>query len=315
MRHFFLINQISKLNIKKDSSLFMALSFQNEGEEVYLVLENDFAITNNLLAEVTAYTFSGIFKEDSFYLSAFVLEKKVILTMKSGDIWHMRLDPPFDETYLAYLWQLQILEQQGARVLNSPRSILQNNEKIFPCFNDTNAIATWVGRDFTVAQPFLEKLLEEGYSSVVCKPLNLFAGQGVVKFSLNNKENLKAFCDEQTSPFMIQAFMKEVIEGEKRVLFWDKTFLGAIEKIPPQGDFVSNIAHGASFRICDLLDEELLSCQKMAELLSARGASFIAFDLLAGHINEANLTCPGLLVEVSEAHQQNLARLILEQII
>ena len=37
------------------------------------------------------------------------------------------------------------------------------------------------------------------------------------------------------------------------------------------------------------------------------GIYFVAFDIIGDNISEVNITCPGLMVEVSEACKKNLA--------
>ena len=56
-------------------------------------------------------------------------------------------------------------------------------------------------------------------------------------------------------------------------------------------------------------------CQEVSSRLLKDGVRFIAFDLLGDCITEINVTCPGLLVEVSYAHNKNFADIITDYII
>ena len=81
----------------------------------------------------------------------------------------------------------------------------------------------------------------------------------------------------------------------------------AIIKIPKNGEFLANIAQGASYKAIKLTDAQKNNCDYFAQKLMKSGVDWIAFDLLGDFVSEVNITCPGLLVEVSSAHQKNLA--------
>jgi glutathione synthase len=66
--------------------------------------------------------------------------------------------------------------------------------------------------------------------------------------------------------------------------------------------------------LIDLSSTQKKECQKICENLGPTGIDFIAFDILGEAVQEVNLTCPGLLVEVSEAKGENLALAIIELI-
>ena len=53
---------------------------------------------------------------------------------------------------------------------------------------------------------------------------------------------------------------------------------------------------------------------KLSKKLSEDGIRFVAFDVLDNVISEANITCPGLVVEVSNAFGKNLATEIVKRI-
>jgi glutathione synthase len=56
------------------------------------------------------------------------------------------------------------------------------------------------------------------------------------------------------------------------------------------------------------------ACTEITAYLKRVGVRFVAFDILGESVSEVNMTCPGLLVEVSSAHKKNLALEILKTI-
>jgi len=86
--------------------------------------------------------------------------------------------------------------------------------------------------------------------------------------------------------------------------------MGTILKVPPKGEFLANIAQGASYAKYELNSSLKKICEEMTASLKKEGIYFVAFDIIGDCISEVNITCPGLMVEVSEACGENLAQKI-----
>ena len=308
MMHIILLDSLDKLAIKKDSSLLLAMTLQLQGYNVRLLFEEDFYYQNRGDIYFKLYNFSGRFQKGSFYIESFDLDGFERYCLRDQDIIHMRLEPPFDGRYLRILWMLQALK---VRVINSPRGLLLNNEKL-TAYRDDSALPSYVGGVGEALVTFIEKLKSK-YKDVVIKPLDMFQGRGVEKVALNDDSALslafKSLCTQ--GPFIVQPFDERVLQGETRAIFYNGNELGSILKIPAEGNFLSNVAAGASCSACDLSVTQLKSCQHIAQSLLADGIEWIAFDLIGDNISEVNVTCPGLLVECSNLCGKNLAEQII----
>lgn len=316
MAHIFFIDPLEKLNIKKDSTLMMALSFLERGETCYLLYEKDFSIKNIGDDHLTVYEFSGRFKEDSFYLETILQGEEKSLKLSKTDVLHMRIDPPYDSRYQRYLWMLDFLrERVGLEVLNHPLKIMKHNEKLVAIKRREFSHPSFVGSSEREFLDFVDELKGMGYSDVILKPLDLYSGIGVEKAAidaeLSSKFNLKV--DEFHGAIVCQPFIEDVYNGEYRSIYFDGDEIGTILKVPNKGEFLANIAQGAAFEAKPLEGELKKLCDKVAKELMEDGVRFIAFDLLGGKINEVNITCPGLLVEVSHAYNKNLASIIADK--
>jgi glutathione synthase len=117
---------------------------------------------------------------------------------------------------------------------------------------------------------------------------------------------------ELGGPVIVQPYIKAVEKGEVRSVFFKGRELGSIMKTPKDGEFLSNIAQGATFGPHTLSETSRRRCEEVVRELAAHGVDWIAFDILADSITEVNITCPGLLVEVSYAHKRNLADELIE---
>ena len=318
MKNIIFIDPLEKLVIKKDSSLLLAHELKEQGEEVYILKKDDFFIDNQAeIFELQVYKFNSSTSAD-YYLSDFTLKNKVDLVIDDKTLIHMRLEPPFDVKYMRTLWMLDYLEKRGVNVINSPRGILNNNEKLV-CMSDKFSLSSYVGSSVDGFLKFLYKLKEDGVEDIILKPIDLFQGIGVEKLSFSSgdlflvekfEEMVKTF----SGAIICQPFMKEIYQGEIRSIFFDGIEVGSIIKVPQKGSHLANIAQGATFCPVELSKEVLGNCKKVCRSLRKEGIRFVAFDILAERISEANVTCPGLLVEVSKAHERNLAREIVRLI-
>lgn len=313
MRHIFYIDPLEKLNLRKDSTLMLALTAQAQGLECFLVFEKDLNWSNSVLV-VKATRFEGSF--DGFYLKDFRATATALLTPQSGDILHMRLDPPFDGRYLRYLWLLDQWERRGVRVINRARGIMQFNEKLL-AYQQPGSVPSWVGEDVEGFIAFKQGLAAQGVREIVMKPLDLYSGIGVEKWELTDSSldaRFQTKARELGGPIVVQSFMPEVYRGEIRAIYYAGAHIGSILKKPKSGEFISNIAQGAAFEKIELSASVQAKCVHICQELSQSGVDWVAFDILGETPTEVNITCPGLLVEVSHAHQKNLALEILKRI-
>ena len=317
MIHVFYIDPLAKLNIKKDSSLMMALSLKNRDKEAYLLFEEDFYVSNTLETKLKVYKFKGNFKEDGYYIDSFELCESLDLQIGQSVTIHMRIDPPYDQRYQRYLWMLDYLSKQtSAQVLNHPLGIMKYNEKL-SAFGLKNNVESFVGASLGAFKKFVDSQSAKSVTDFILKPLDLYSGIGVKKVNIN--DNLeKEFLDkveEFGGAIIAQPFLKEVLNGEYRSIYFDGQLLGSIIKKPKEGEYLTNIAQGAMFEKVELPAHLKKECDQVSKELLKDGVRFIAFDLLGNCITEINVTCPGLLVEVSYAHNKNFSDLIADHII
>ena len=311
MRHLLLIDPLEKLNIKKDSTLMLALAMQKRGVEVYVLFESDFAITNEPIQKLRVHTFKGTLKDDQIYLASFETTGEKVIELNSQDILHMRLDPPFDSRYLRILWMLDHLVSQGIKVMNDPRGIMIFNEKLY-AYRSKGATESYVGASLKLAQQFVQNLKTKP-SALILKPMDLYSGIGVEKFSLNEWERrFEEKVIELQGPVIVQPFIEAVTKGEIRSVFFKGVEIGTILKTPKDGEFLSNIAQGATFHSEPLTQKTKDAIAPILKELMDHGVDWVAFDILGDAIQEVNITCPGLLVEVSFAYKKNLADTVID---
>lgn len=300
-KHLFITGEIAKLNIKKDSSLLLAHKLKEAGAEVYLLEENSFYLTPHLeKIKMKAHKFISRLKEDSFYMESFSLGEEADLELNSSWLIHMRSDPPVDQRYTRILWMLKNLKKKGVKITNDPLGILSHNEKLIPFDFNIPHVPSYYGGAGEALKSFLKTLTED---AIIVKPIDSFSGIGVEKIEKESLslDEINERIAKRKEAVIVQPFIKEVTKGEHRALYLGGNFIGAMIKIPPEKSFLANIAQGARFEKAVLSSEVKSYCQKISDELLKDGIDFIAFDILGNKVTEVNITCPGLVNEVSMA--------------
>ncbi len=313
MRHLLLIDPLERLYLKKDSSLMLALALQKRGIETYIFFEKDFAIHNQGTQKLTVHSFTGTLKDDQIYLASFETTGTKVIELEKNDLIHMRLDPPFDSRYLRILWMLDHLVSQGIRVMNDPKGIMLFNEKLY-AYRNEGAVESYVGSNLKLARQFVHSLKQKP-SALILKPMDLYSGIGVEKLPTDDWENrFEEKIIELQGPVIVQPYIEAVTKGEIRSLYFKQQEIGTILKTPKDGEFLSNIAQGATFHAEPLSAVARAHCEAIVKELADYGVDWVAFDILSDSISEVNITCPGLLVEVSFALKKNLADTVIDLI-
>jgi len=203
---------------------------------------------------------------------------------------------------------LNFLVEKGINVSNNPIGIMKHNEKL-EAYKIDNGFESYVGASLSGAKKFVSKLTERGVEFLILKPLDLFQGIGVEKIHVDQLEDrFVKKAKEYQGPVVIQPFEAKVSDGEIRSIFYKSKELGTILKVPKPGEFLANIAQGASFHQVQLSEKLVKDCESVCQKLMEDGVDLVAFDILGDKISEVNVTCPGLLVEVSYAVGENLAK-------
>ena len=297
-RQLFLIDPIGRLRPEKDSSVALMQAGQRAGEEIWAAQPSDLAAGEGgpqvLAAPITAEPWYSAGEACWQPLSHF------------QRVW-MRKDPPVDEAYLYATHLLELAERQGVQVLNHPASLRAWNEKLGALQFPELMAPTLVASDVELLRQFAAS-----HGEVVLKPLGGRAGQGVIRSS-GEAPGLGALLElvtqQQQLPVMIQAFLPQVSEGDKRILLVNGEPLGAVNRKPKPGEFRSNLAVGGQPEATDLSSRERQICEVLRPALIEAGLFFVGIDVIAGHLSEINVTSPTGIREVEQLGKIPLADL------
>ncbi|MGZ8369386.1 MAG: glutathione synthase [Rhodoplanes sp.] len=211
------------------------------------------------------------------------------------DVVLMRQDPPFD---IGYITATYLLERIAAEtlVVNDPRSVRDAPEKLFVLDFAEFMPPTMITRSLDELKAFHAR-----HGEIVVKPLHGNAGAAVFRIGRDGA-NLAALADLFSTvwrePYIAQAFLPAVAEGDKRIVLVDGEVAGAINRKPSAGEIRSNLAAGGSAHATQLTDREREICAALGPELKARGLLFVGIDVIGGHLTEINVTSPTGIVAI-----------------
>jgi glutathione synthase len=301
------MDPLESIDIRGDSTFALMMEAQHRGHRLFEygaeALTYEEGALRALARPVTLKRVEG---------DHFTTSDAVNLDLAAGvDVILMRQDPPFD---MGYITAAHLLERLAGKtlVVNDPANVRSAPEKL------------WV-LDFARFMPptLITRSMEElsrfhaTHGEIVLKPLHGNAGAAVFRIGRDGS-NLRAlaelFLEIWKEPFIAQAFLPAVSDGDKRIILVDGEAIGAINRVPGKGEIRSNLAAGGTAHRTDLSEREREICNALGPELRARGLLFVGIDVIGGMLTEINVTSPTGLVALDRFEGINSAGLIWDAI-
>jgi glutathione synthase len=302
------MDPLEKIGIAGDSTFALMLKAQERGHKLYHYLVDALTYQDGRLYagahEVSVQAVQG----DHFSLGPFA-----ILDLGSDvDVVLMRQDPPFD---LGYITATHLLEriQNETLVVNDPAAVRNAPEKVWVLDFAQYMPPTVLTRSLGVAREFLQK-----HGDAVLKPLYGNAGKAVFKIGrdgANLAPLMELFNATYREPHVLQAFVPEVAQGDKRIVLIDGEVSGAINRRPGKGEIRSNLAAGGTAEASELTETEREICAALGPELKRRGLLFVGIDVIGGRwLTEINVTSPTGIVAIDKFNGTDTPALIWDAI-
>lgn len=214
------------------------------------------------------------------------------------DVILMRKDPPFDNEYVYSTYLLELAEAQDGRVFNSPRAIRDWNEKLSVARFPEYAPAFLVTRSTARIRDFLAE-----YGDIVIKPLDSMGGSGV--FRLHQTDHNISVILETATHFerrtvMVQRYLPEIVQGDKRVLvIGGEPLPYALARIPKTGETRGNLVAGGQGIAQPLTVRDREIAMAIAPHLVQAGLFLVGLDIIGDCLTEINVTSPTCMVEIA----------------
>ena len=303
------MDPIEDINIAGDSSFALMLAAQERGYEVY-----EYHV-ESLTLDADDRLFAQGFPVKVQQVEGDHFEKGEAVRLDLGkdiDAILMRQDPPFHMGYITATHLLERIKDETL-VVNDPANVRNAPEKVMVLDYRRFMPPTLVTRSVDEVRRFMAE-----HGAVVVKPIHGNGGKAIFRVPADG-DNLTALFEvfNQTwpEPHMIQPFLPEVAEGDKRIVLIDGEVAGAINRIPGEGEFRSNLAMGGSAEATQLTEREVEICEAMGPELKRLGLTFVGIDVIGGkYLTEINVTSPTGIVAIDKFNGTDTAGMIWDAI-
>jgi glutathione synthase len=175
-------------------------------------------------------------------------------------------------------------------VVNDPASVRNAPEKLFVLDYPGLMPATLITREKSEIEAFRRE-----HGTIVMKPLYGHGGASVFKVEpkdANFGSLFDLFATLFREPWVVQAFLPNVIHGDKRIILVDGVALGAVNRVPAADDIRSNMVRGGAAGATSLTPREQEICATIGPELKRRGLLLVGIDVIDGYLTEINVTSP-----------------------
>ncbi|MBI3678591.1 MAG: glutathione synthase [Proteobacteria bacterium] len=300
------MDPIEKIDIGGDSTFALALEAKARGHKLLYYGPRDLTFRDGAVTAVARSLDVRAVKGDHFTLGA-----PAVTDLSTVDVVLMRQDPPFD---MAYITATHILERLQPRtlVVNDPFHVRNAPEKLFVTLFKDLMPPTLITSDREEIRKF-----RADHKDIILKPLYGNGGAGVFRVKPDD-ENMGALLEMFTQfyrePVIVQRYVPEVRQGDKRIILVDGEFAGAINRVPAQGEARSNMHVGGRPEATTLSEREKQICKALAPELKSRGLIFTGIDVIGDYLTEVNVTSPTGILEVKRFGGADIAKLIWDAI-
>ncbi|CUJ01968.1 glutathione synthase [Cognatishimia activa] len=302
----FQMDPIDAVDINADSSFRIAEEAQARGHQLFYYSPDQLAYEEGV---ITARGHSMVVRrEQGNHVDLGPLEK---VDLSDFDVIWLRQDPPFDMHYITSTHLLDRLKDD-VLVVNDPFWVRNYPEKLLVLDFPELTPPTTIARDLETIKDFKAK-----HKDVILKPLYGNGGAGVFRLDANDR-NLSSlhelFTGFSREPLIVQKFLPDVSNGDKRVILVDGEPVGAINRVPAAGETRSNMHVGGRPEKIGLTERDLEICAAIGPLLKEKGQVFVGIDVIGDYLTEINVTSPTGIQELERFDGVNIAEKIWEAI-
>ena len=278
------MDPIERVNIETDTTFFLMLEAQARGHALWHFAPERLALDDGrVMARGHALNIRAV-KGDHHTLGG--METR---DLSEFDVVLMRQDPPFDMAYITATYFLELIHP-GTLVVNDPTEVRNAPEKLLVTRFPGLQPPTLITSDVEAIRAFRDR-----HGDMVLKPLYGGAGSGVVRLRPDDP-NLDALLELHAligrDAVIAQKFIPAVSKGDKRILLVDGEPVGAINRVPAEGQVRSNMARGGRAEAVELTARDLEICAAIAPELKRRGLLFVGIDVIGDYLTEINVTSP-----------------------
>ncbi len=295
------MDPIDSIKPWKDSTLAMMLEAGRRGHEIYYIQIKGVYMDAGI--SYACYQKVSLMDNNQHWYEVIDSGR---CRLDSLNVILMRKDPPFDLEYIYCTYLLEQAEDAGVLVVNKPASLRDCNEKLFTRYFPQCCVETRVSRESSLLLEFIEQ-----HRDCIVKPLDGMGGQSIFRIKSGDSNTnviLETVTRLGTSQTMVQRYIPEIKDGDKRILLIDGQPVDyALARLPAEGENRGNIAAGASTRGQALTERDRWLSEQVGEELRNRGLIFVGIDVIGDYITEINVTSPTCIRELDKEFGINIS--------
>ena len=279
----FQMDHIDTLSISGDTTFALCLEAQKRGHKIFHYTPDKLTYKNGKTLSLVE-PLQVMDDEDNH----FTLGKPFETDFLDLDFVLMRQEPPFNMNYITYTHLLEHLPK-NTRIINNPISVRNAPEKLLVTFFVDLMPETLISLDVDAILNF-----QKIHKDIVLKPLYGKGGEGIIRLQ-NSKDifiKIERFIKDQEEPIMVQPFLPEVEDGDKRIILLNGEPVGCLNRIPAKGEFRSNLGVGGIPKLSELTQSDMKICKTIKPVLQEMNLVFVGIDVIGKYLTEINVTCP-----------------------
>jgi glutathione synthase len=267
------MDPLESINIKTDSTYILALEAQKRGYRLFHYLPENLIYENGRVSAL-----GNVFKLFPNKKTFFKKSKTQKIFLDDYDVVLVRQDPPFNMSYITATYLLEMVSEKTL-ILNDPKSIRDNPEKL-SMFN-----------------------FKKKYKKTIIKPLYGNGGEGISKLEGTNdllKRKILKLISRYKQPIVIQKYLKEIKEGDRRIILIDGEYVGSVARIPKKGSVTANFHTGGTAKKVGLVRRDKKICSILKPFLKKKKLFFTGVDVIGNYLTEINVTSPTGIQEINK---------------
>lgn len=300
------MDPIEGINVKKDSTLAMLLAAQKRQWDIHYMEMNDIYVEDG--SAVARNRRLRVADDDCDW---YQFQGEEVTSLADFDVILMRKDPPFDMEFIYATYILELAAIQGALVINNPASLRDANEKMFITHFPQCIAPTLVTRESGQIRDFIAE-----HGEIILKPLDGMGGSSIFRIKHgdpNTNVAIETLSALGTRFIMIQKYISEISEGDKRILLINGEPIDyALARVPLAGETRGNLAAGGTGSGIELSERDRWICEQVAPVLIEKGLMFVGLDVIGDFLTEINVTSPTCIRELDSIYNIDIASKLMD---
>ncbi|WP_343152686.1 glutathione synthase [Buchnera aphidicola] len=294
-----IMDPISLINIKKDSTFAMLLTAQERNYIIYYMESKDIFLKKNKIYGKTKYL--TVINNQKKWFS---FSNKKITLLSTLNVILVRKDPPVNIEFIYLTYLLDKLKKENVLIINNPTSLRNYNEKLLATNFPEIIPKTLMSKKISEIKKFLHK-----YKDIIIKPLDAMGGKSIfrIKYNDENKQVILETMTNNGKKFCLsQEYVSDIKHGDKRILIIDNYIVPfCLTRIPQEGENRANLAVGGIGIVNKLSSQDYMIANQVLPFLKKKEIIFVGLDVIGNKLIEVNITSPTGICQIE--HFSNIS--------